>query len=372
MIKKIKREISRRKLLKGAAGIAATTLAASALPKPAISQGLKKVKFQLAWLPTGGNAFSLMAKQLGYWEKRGLDVEVPRGFGSGAATQAVAAKQTDITLAATGTAILGVIKDLPLICTATGGYDSTMGIAVAPNSGIKSPKDLEGKKLGTVATSGEAPYVPLYFDKVGIDKSKITQVSLDAKVLEQALISGRVDAISTFAISSVPAFISNNFDAKMLLFSDVGLSFYQLSVVTRPDFLAANETLIEDFTQGLMEGIKFSLLNPEETIDRFLREVPEVAATDNGRRTAELGQSIFQVTMLADEPMKHSIGYSDLDKVNGMAEGINKAVGEAGAKVPPVESYYTNKYIGDVKLTAAEWAKVTENNLKVAKMMGKA
>ena len=145
MIKKIKREISRRKLLKGAAGIAATTLAASALPKPAISQGLKKVKFQLAWLPTGGNAFSLMAKQLGYWEKRGLDVEVPRGFGSGAATQAVAAKQTDITLAATGTAILGVIKDLPLICTATGGYDSTMGIAVAPNSGIKSPKDLEGK-----------------------------------------------------------------------------------------------------------------------------------------------------------------------------------------------------------------------------------
>ncbi|MBM3523138.1 MAG: ABC transporter substrate-binding protein, partial [Alphaproteobacteria bacterium] len=291
---------SRRRLVTTGAVLGGIGLTAA----PAIAQAQRKVRFQLAWLPTGGNLFCIVARERGFWSKRGLDVPVVRGFGSGAAIQAVAQNQNDITLAATGTAILSVIKSVDLHLAATCGYDSTMGIAVPVDSGISKPKDLEGKTLGTVANSGDAPYVPAFFSLTGIDASKITRVSLDAQVLEQSLIARRVNAISTFAISSVPAFLANNFPARMMLFADLGLPFYQLSVVTRNDFVAANRSLVQDFNHGLLEGVQWALRNPGDAIELFLKAVPEIAATSAGKRTTELGQSIFQVTMLADEAIK--------------------------------------------------------------------
>src|SRR5215469_12944008 len=41
-----------------------------------------KVKLTLPWLPLGTYSFTFAAKTLGYWEKRGLDVSIDRGFGS--------------------------------------------------------------------------------------------------------------------------------------------------------------------------------------------------------------------------------------------------------------------------------------------------
>jgi ABC-type nitrate/sulfonate/bicarbonate transport system substrate-binding protein len=346
--------------------------AAAGLAAPALAQGPRRVRFQLAWLPTGGNLFTLVAREKGFWSQRGLDVPVVRGFGSGAAIQAVAAGQNDITLAATGTAILSVIKNVDLHMTATCGYDSTMGIAVPADSGISRPRDLEGKTLGTVANSGEAPYVPAFFNITGTDASKVTRVSLDANVLEQSLIARRVNAISTFAISSLPAFIANNFPARMMLFADLGLPFYQLSVVTRNDFLAQNRSLLQDFTQGLLDGVKYSLLNPQESVEVFLRAVPEVAATTAGRRTTELGMSIFQVTMIAEEAMRNKIGHSDLQKVAGMARNIEQFVAGPGERAPPIERWYSNDLIGNITMTAAEWARARESNAEILRMMGKA
>ncbi|MBL8837807.1 MAG: ABC transporter substrate-binding protein [Alphaproteobacteria bacterium] len=360
--------LSRRFMLAAAAG----SLAATRLSAPALAQGLRRVRFQLAWLPTGGNLFTIVAREKGFWSARGLDVPIQRGFGSGAAIQAVANNQNDITLAATGTAILSVIKGLNLHMPATCGYDSTMGIAVPADSGINQPRDLEGKTLGTVANSGEAPYVPAFFALTRIDASRVTRVSLDANVLEQSLIARRVNAISTFAISSVPAFLANNFPARMMLFADLGLPFYQLSVVTRNDFMASNRALVQDFVQGLLEGVRYSLLNPAESVDLFLRHVPEVAATDSGRRTAQLGNSIFQVTMLAEEAMANKIGYSDLGKVQTMARNIEQYVAEAGERAPPIERWYSNDMVGNFTLTQAEWASVRSNNAEVGRMMGRA
>jgi ABC-type nitrate/sulfonate/bicarbonate transport system substrate-binding protein len=360
--------LSRRTLLKGTAG----AIALGAFPAPAIAQAAKQVRFQLAWLPTGGSLFTVVAKEKGFWSKRGLDVPIRRGFGSGAAIQAVTNDQNDFTLAAVGTAILSVVKAVDLHMLATCGYDSTMGIAVPAKSSIKQPRDLEGKTLGTVGNSGEAPYIPAFFSLTKTDPSKVKSVSLDATVLEQSLISNRVDAISTFAITSVPAFIANNFDARMMLFADLGLPFYQLAIVTRNDFLRQNRSLAQDFCQGLLEGLRYSLLNPEESVDIFLKAVPEVAATNAGRETTRLGMSIFQVTMLADEAIRNRIGYSDLETVRPMAGNVEKYVAAPGERAPPVERWYSNDLIGDFKLTEAEWTQVRKNNAKVAQMMGKA
>jgi NitT/TauT family transport system substrate-binding protein len=100
--------LTRRKLLTTAAA-GASTLGASCFPRPALSQPVK-VRYTLSWLPTGQYAFIYSARQLGFFKKRGIDLDISRGFGSLAAIQAVSTGQFDIGGAQTGAILLSTSK----------------------------------------------------------------------------------------------------------------------------------------------------------------------------------------------------------------------------------------------------------------------
>jgi len=72
--------LHRRSFLK-LAGIAGTG-SAFGICAPAIVRAATPIKLTLPWLPLGTYSFTFAAKKLGYWEKRGLDVTIDRGFGS--------------------------------------------------------------------------------------------------------------------------------------------------------------------------------------------------------------------------------------------------------------------------------------------------
>ena len=72
--------LHRRSFLK-LAGIAGTS-GAFGICAPAIVRAATPIKLTLPWLPLGTYSFTFVAKKLGYWEKRGLDVTIDRGFGS--------------------------------------------------------------------------------------------------------------------------------------------------------------------------------------------------------------------------------------------------------------------------------------------------
>lgn len=342
----------------------------SALPCPAIGAGLTKVNFSLSWLPEGGTNFVYPAQQ--FWAKTGLDVPIARGYGSVSTAQAVAAGKVDISLCSFGSALLSTIKGLDLHLLGTRGYDSTMGIAVKADGPIKSPKDLAGKKIGTVPTSAESPYLAAYLKLVGVDESQITKVAVDTKVIEQTLIRGQVDAITMIGSSSIPVFMSQNFAAKTFSYATAGLPFYGNTVITRSEFLKNNEALCHTFLEGLNEGVKFSLLDPEATIALHMKAVPELAASSTGEDYARIGMSIFQVSMLRGDAQTKGIGYGDVALVDKQIGLIKTYVAAPEDKTPKASDIYSNDYNGLVTLTAEEWSKVGTNNAKMMALMGKA
>jgi ABC-type nitrate/sulfonate/bicarbonate transport system substrate-binding protein len=162
-------------------GLGALLVASGATMSRSVqAQAARPVKLTLPWLANGSTLFTYVAKNQGFFKKRGLDVTISRGFGSVAAAQAVGAGEFDFGFVFAGGVILGAARGLPLAGLSTLGYDATMGIAVRADSPIKTPKDLEGKKIGTVPTSAESPYWPAYAKKAGIDTSKITMVQMAA------------------------------------------------------------------------------------------------------------------------------------------------------------------------------------------------
>jgi NitT/TauT family transport system substrate-binding protein len=353
-----------------ASGISAAGLS-SLFPLPAIAQP-RTIKYTLSWLPTGQYAFVYMARQLGFWKRRGLDVEITRGYGSLAAIQGVATGQFDIGGAATSANLLSILKGLEIWMVSTQGYDSSMGILVPAKGPIKTPKDLEGKKIGVTAAGGDTPFLPAYYKLAGVDPAKITTVSLDSQIIEQSVISGLVDCMVAFGMSSIPNFITQNFPIRLMPFQDVGLKFYWVNTIVRTELVNKEPQLVTELTEGLFEGFRFAMLNPEETVERHLKEHPEIGMTPNGRLFTELGVGMVTVSATAEESERHSLGFSDLGKVGKMADVVKEFTAPDAKGPPVVDSYCSNKFIGNVTLTADQWAKVKQTSAKYAQMLGRA
>ena len=359
---------TRRTVLQAGVG-AALSAGLASFGAPAIAQS-RTIKLTLPWLANGSTLFTYVAKNRGFFKKRGLDLTISRGFGSVAAAQAVGAGEFDFGFIFAGGVILGAARGLPLVGLSTLGYDATMGIAVRGDSPIKTPKDLEGKKIGTVPTSAEAPYWMAYARKAGIDTSKITMVQMDSRVLEQALINKQVDAITAIGTSSVPVIMAMKEPCRFMLWSKAGVNLYAGQVVTRQETLAKDPSLCLAVTEALNEGLAFALRDPEAAIDIFIKEIPELAMTSGGRENARIAQGLMHYTVLAQEALTHGLGYTDLGKASEMIDMVMEFGAPKDAKKPDVNTLYTNKFTGTSKLSAADWDKVRKNVAPYASILG--
>ena len=361
--------LSRRTLLKAAATLPVAA-AATRFSTPAIAQGAKTVKFTLPWLANGSSLFAFVAKNQGYFKKRGIDIAISRGFGSVAAAQAVGAGEFDYGFIFAGGSILGAARGLPLVAMATLGYDATMGMVVREDSPIKTPKDLEGKKIGTVPTSAEAPYWPAYVRKTGIDASGITMVQMDARVIEQGVANKQVDAITAIATSSVPTMLAMKQPCRFLPWNAADVSLYSGQVVTTHANLAKDKELSRAVTEALTEGLAFALKDPNGAIDIFMKEVPELAVAKGGRENAKISQAMMHYTVMSKEAQTHSIGYTDMAKAAQMVDLVMEFGAPKDAKKPDASTLFTNQFAGAVKLTPAEWAMVRKNVAEYAAILG--
>ncbi|MDB5515918.1 MAG: hypothetical protein JWQ17_2676, partial [Tardiphaga sp.] len=314
--------------------------------------------------------FSYVAKNQGFFKKRGIDIVISRGFGSVAAAQAVGAGEFDFGFIFAGGTILGAARGLPLVALSTLGYDATMGMALRGDSTIKTPKDLQGKKIGTVPASAEAPYWPAFARKAGIDTSAITMVQMDNRVLEQSLVNKQVDAITAIGSSSIPVIMAMKEQVRFMLWSSVGIALYAGQVVTRPEVLAKDKELCRAVNDALTEGLAYALKDPEAGVDIFLKEIPEIGITAGGKENARISQGLMHYTVVSPEAEKNSIGYSDMTKAAEMIDLVMEFGAPKDAKKPVVSELFTNDLVGSVKFSPEEWAKVKKNVAEYAAILG--
>lgn len=362
---------ARRQVLKAAAA-SAVMASVTPLAFPAIAQGTK-IRYTLSWLPTGQYAFVYMARQLGFWKKRGIEVDISRGYGSMGAINGVAGDKFELGGAATGAVVLSVLRGLDLHIVGTQGYESFMGILVPANGPIKSPKDLAGRSIGVTAAGGDTPFLPAYCKQAGVDYNSINVVSLDSQIIEQSVMNGRVDCMIAFGMSSIPNFVTQNFPVRLLKFSDYGLQFYWVNTIVRNDFMSKNEEVVRNFQAGLEEGMKWTMMNPDEATERHLKEHEELTMDKNGRLFTELGIGMVAVCNTVPETEQHGLGYTDLEKLGAQAKLVKQYTGKPNDPDPPPSARYTvNLKDAAVPLTAAEWQTVKAKTGKYAQMLGKA
>src|SRR6516165_10539067 len=195
---------------------------------------------------------------------------------------------------------------------------------------IKMPKDLEGRKMASVVTSGDYPFLPLFAEKAGFDLEKVHRIQVDNKVRDRLLPEGTVDAISGFASSAMPSYAATGVKAHFMLFSDYGILNYGTTVMTQPKRVADEPELCAAFVDGILQGLKATILDPGEAMKVFFKQVPEMALAAQAREQIRVGTGILIYVAARDHAKQNGLGWSEPQDYEMMTDMVMKYLAVAG------------------------------------------
>jgi NitT/TauT family transport system substrate-binding protein len=180
--------------------LAAAAAALSLLPAPPAKaqRRTEKVTLRLNWYAYGEHAPFVYGLKKGLYEAEGIDLVLLEGSGSGPVVQAIGAG-TDRFGYADAYAMAGLVaKGLPVKMIAANVQVSPLSIIYFADKGIKSPKDLEGKKVSFTAGDSLHQAFQALLKVNNVDKSKVQEVYFDPRGKMAAVMAGQVDAMGGY------------------------------------------------------------------------------------------------------------------------------------------------------------------------------
>ena len=154
-----------------------------------------------------------------------------------------------------------------------------------------------------------------------------------------------------------------------MLYSQFGIPNYGNTLMTRPALLDSDPNLCAAIVDGAMEAIKFTLMQPKEATDIFFKEVPEVGMTTAGKEQIRIGLGIWQTTVLHDIARTQGLGVANSKAMDDMIDLTMEYVIKDGSKRPARDALMTNRFVGGVKLTDAEWQQAAAAGREFAKFL---
>lgn len=158
--------------------------------------------------------------------------------------------------------------DLKVIANA--GLDPAHNaVLVAPNSAIKSAKDLKGKKIGVPVGSSAHHFLFLLLAKNGVKTGDVQVVNLPAPELGNALETKNVDAVAVWD----PITSNIELQGKGKVLADSTHVKRAVNVyLTRNDFGRENPKLVEAFIRATKRAIDFYKKNPKAAQEAIAAE----------------------------------------------------------------------------------------------------
>lgn len=226
---------------------------------------LVNVNLQLKWKHQAQFAGHYVAIEKGFYQDEGMVVNpiaydykesvidtVVSGkadFGTGAADEIIFARAKGIPIKA-----IGVIYRINPITAYS-----------LKKSGITKPQDFVGKRVGIEKSANIKYLYSAMMSKLGIDRSKITEVPIGYDASE--LIKGDVD-VATGYITNEPNLAKEaGYDVNTILMADYGVDMYADVLFTTEKMINEKPDLVEGFLRATIKGWQYALENESEAVD---------------------------------------------------------------------------------------------------------
>ena len=278
-------------------------------------KGLAKVAIQIDGAATPYYAPLYLAKEKGWFEEEGLDVEFYYASAS-EIVKNVAANNVEFGFPNSDPVVMGRSNNVPVKIIHT-TYQEGLGSIIYKNeSGISEPKDLKGKTIG-ITSYGSPNFIQLQviLEQAGLSLDDVSIKIIGTGAIVNALVSDQVDAISFSMLRvydleeqgiSVGEFRSENY---MPTQGNV--------VITSDQLLKEHPELCQKFTQALNRSIAYLVDNHlDEGIENAITHYAPAAKGNEEKIKKVMENEFLPKLWQSDNTVKNGFGYSDVDRYN--------------------------------------------------------
>jgi NitT/TauT family transport system substrate-binding protein len=330
-------QLARRIALFAAAATAALAAA------PAFAQ--QKIDFILNWVPGGDHAPYYYAKKMGWCRDAGIDLNLEPGKGSAVAVQKVAAGANQIGLADMANALALRGKGADTVGVFNVYANSPQGLYWLKSSGIKSVKDLAGKKIGNPAGDGARTIWPALAKANGMDANSVTWVNIDANSKLAALKAHSIDATTSFY--NIHHIFQKELgdDMGFVAWKDAGLNTYGNTVIVNGDFLRKNKAVVAAFVKVTQRAFAACVANENACVQALID-------ANGALQFANELQNWHLVEVLMSDKFSRTVALGVLDD-GRMAADYDLVKTYIGLDAPfDVKTAYTNEFLDrSIKMT---------------------
>ena len=226
------------------------------------SQNLQKTSIQLMWVDQFEFAGFYMAKEKGFYEKIGLDVEIKKYNLSTNVLNEVLEKKADFGVNSSSLIIKKSLgKDIVILGSIF--QSSPLIILALKDSRIKNIHDIKNKKL--MMTSEQYEAAPLQSMLISENISLKSINLIDHSFNVDDLINKKTDFMMAYTTNEPYLLKEKGYESQIFHPKDYGFNFYEEILFTSKEFANNNPKLVKDFYDASISGWYYAFENIDET-----------------------------------------------------------------------------------------------------------
>src|SRR5207344_3623572 len=250
------------------------------------------VSLRLNWYFGGLHVPFYYGKEKGFYKEEGIDLTINEGRGSANTVQVVAAGSDTFGLADSSSVVLTAAKGADIKSVMSLLNTTGFSVVSLTEAGIKTPKDLEGKKVAVSAGDPLGQLLQAMCKANNVDCAKIGMVQVDPAAKVVAVLEKKTDALLGGADDQYFLIKYKGGNPAAMRYADWGANIVGMTILTSGDTIRKNPDLVKRFVRATVKSWEESKKNPGAAVDAALKAKPDL------NRQSTLDQLMVDIDLL--------------------------------------------------------------------------
>jgi len=251
---------------------------AAALVAAGAAHAADAVSLRFNWYLGGLHTPYYLGKEKGFFSAEGIDITLNEGRGSANTVQVVAAGSDTFGMADAGSLMLLASKGAEVKAVMSLLNTSGFGVISLDETGIRTPKDLEGKRLAVTAGDALTQLFPAVVKHNNLDMAKISLVQVDPAGKVVSVLEKRADALLGGVDDQFFLIEAKGPKPAALRFADHGANTVGMTILATEATIKGKPDMVRRFVKASIRSWEEARKDPDAAVAAALKVKPDLNA----------------------------------------------------------------------------------------------